>query len=594
MWIRSGLCCGVWVALSGGSAIGQGLSFTDVTQASGISSQFEFPPGVNPPQKMLAGGAVGDFDRDGDQDLFVLSGGGSPDRLYINNGSGVFADQAAVWGVDRAHMGAGAAVADVNGDGWLDIFVTSHGTPTAPGTPGHHALYMNNGDGTFTDRAFEAGLQTITAVADGFGASFGDFDLDGDLDLAVAGWMYQAGGNRLFENNGAGLFTDITAAALPASVFDCRGFSPWFHDMDGDLYPELLWTSDFDTSRYLVNNGDGTFADFTVGSGTGLDSNGMGATIADLNADGLPDWYVTSIDNSASQFRSGNMMYLNQGGHVYTEVSLQSGVNQGGWAWGADAPDFDHDGVADLVWTNGWRQVPAHFDDPTFLCTNHGSGVFKATNPSESGVTHNEDGRGLLTFDADNDGDRDLVIFSTDVPTVLYRNELAGAQSNWLTVALDTSADPALAPDGVGARVEITIAGAVQRRWINASPNYLSQSELSAHFGLAGAATVDTLVVRWQDGAETTLTNLDANQRLVVAAPGPCSADISTTDACTPGQSDGVVTLGDFSCYLSEWSNGSAFADITSPARCEVNSGGDGVTLSDFSCYLSLWAQGCP
>ncbi|MEL7473378.1 MAG: VCBS repeat-containing protein, partial [Planctomycetota bacterium] len=302
MWVRAIAVCGLCVS---GVASGQEILFTDATQASGISSGFEFPAGVNPPQKMLAGGAVGDFDRDGDQDLFVLSGGSAPDRLYINDGMGVFTDQAVAWGVDRSHLGAGAAVADVNNDGWLDLFVTSHGMASAPGTPGNHALYMNNGDGTFTDRALQSGLQTITSVADGFGAGFGDYDLDGDLDLAVAGWMFEAGGNRLFQNDGTGQFTDVTAAALPASVFDCRGFSPWFHDMDGDRLPELLWTSDFGTSRYLVNNGDGTFADFTAASGTGLDSNGMGATIADMNGDGLPDWYVTSIDNAASPLRSG-------------------------------------------------------------------------------------------------------------------------------------------------------------------------------------------------------------------------------------------------------------------------------------------------
>ncbi|MEL7474231.1 MAG: CRTAC1 family protein, partial [Planctomycetota bacterium] len=274
--------------------------------------------------------------------------------------------------------------------------------------------------------------------------------------------------------------------------------------------------------------------------------------------------------------------------------SSLSGVNQGGWAWGADAPDFDHDGAADLVWTNGWRLVPQHFDDPTFVCVNHGTGAFKATNAIETGVTHDQDGRGLLTFDADNDGDRDLVIFSTDVPTIFYRNEIAGPDTNWLAVTLDTSADPTLAPDGVGARVDVTIGAQTQSRWINASPNYLSQSELSAHFGVAGVTQIDELVVHWSNGERTTLHDVAANQRLHIAASRSCYPDISPMDECLPGQGDGAVTLGDFSCYLSEWSIGSEFADITSTSQCDINSGGDGVDLSDFSCFLSQWALGCP
>lgn len=576
--------------------------FTDRTQAAGISGGFEFPPGVNPPQKMLAGGAVGDFDRDGDQDLFVLAGGSMPDRLYINNGDGTFIDQAAAWGVDRAHIGSGAAVGDVNGDGWLDIFVTSHGTPDAPGTRGHHALYINNGDGTFTDRAEEAGVRFTTdgTQFDGFGAAFGDYDLDGDLDLAVAGWFYLAGGNRLFRNDGTGHFEDVTASAIPASVNDCQGFSPWFHDMDGDRYPELLWTSDFGTSRYLVNMGDGTFSDATAASGTGLDSNGMGATVADVNNDGRPDWYVTSIDNSDSPFRSGNMLYINHGNHVFTEEASLRGVNQGGWAWGTDAADFEHDGDLELTWTNGWGGFQVFRRDPTFIAVNRGEGFLKPCNADETNVWHDEDGRGLLTFDADLDGDRDLVIFSTDVPTIFYRNDSPGtATRSWLRVALDTSNNPRLAPDGIGAHIIAVADGSksgiddlTQHRWISASPNYLAQSEMVAHFGLGDRETLSTLTVHWPDGTTTTLEDVDANQHLTIIAPPPCLADITTTGVAD-GAPDGIVDLSDFSAYLTLWSAGDGRADLTSAG---TSSGvPDGVVdLSDFAFYLTLWGAGCP
>ena len=212
-----------------------------------------------------AGGAVGDFDRDGWQDLFVPSGGTTPDRLYMNNGDGTFTDRAAEAGIAARHHGYGVAVGDVDSDGWLDIFVISYGTVDQRFTmPGNHRLYRNNGDGTFTDIAARAGVATTSLKQPtGTGASFGDYDLDGDLDLAVASWFYGEGGNALFRNNGDGTFENVTSL-LP---FDGKrapmGYTPLFADMDGDRYPELLWAADYFTSRYLRNDGGGGFTDIT-------------------------------------------------------------------------------------------------------------------------------------------------------------------------------------------------------------------------------------------------------------------------------------------------------------------------------------------
>jgi hypothetical protein len=556
-----------------GAAGGATPMFSDHTAASGVSCQYAWPPGYSRILKMKAGGAVGDFDRDGDQDLFVLAGGASPDRLYINDGSGAFTDRAGDWGVALAHIGAGAAVADVDGDGWLDLFVTSHGDAADPDEPGRHLLYMNNRDGTFTDRAAEAGVAfTSTTIADGFGAGFGDYDLDGDLDLAVAGWEEGSGGNRLFRNDGSGVFEDVTGAAIPADLSGVEGFSPWFHDMDGDRFPELLWTSDFGTSRYLVNNGDGTFSDATGPSGTGLDSNGMGSVVADLSGDGRPDWYVTSIDNSVGgTTHSGNMLYINQGDHTYVETAAAANVNQGGWGWGTDAADLDLDGDLDLMWTNGWIVYEAWLNDPTFVCLNDGSGAFDVGDTVDTGVTHTGNGRGLLTFDADGDGDRDLVVFSIDVPTVVYRNELPDPDARgWLTVALDTSASATLAPDGVGCRVDVSAGGATTRRWVNASPNYLAQSEMTAHFGLGGAGAIDAVEVHWANGAFTRMTAVGANQRLVIAAPAvACVGDVT---------GDGATDVFDFAALAA------GFGTASGATRTLGDLDGNGsVNIFDFS-----------
>ena len=148
--------------------------------------------------------------------------------------------------------------------------------------PGNHRLYRNNGDGTFTDIAARAGVATTSLKQPtGTGASFGDYDLDGDLDLAVASWFYGEGGNALFRNNGDGTFENVTSLLPFGGKRAPMGYTPLFADMDGDRYPELLWAADYFTSSYLRNDGGGGFTDITEQSQTGLDANGMGAAAAD-------------------------------------------------------------------------------------------------------------------------------------------------------------------------------------------------------------------------------------------------------------------------------------------------------------------------
>jgi len=509
-----------WTAQAGGT-----LAFRQVAAEAGLNVTHS-----GGPLQYIAGGAVGDFNNDGWQDIFMLMGPNAPDALFINNGDGTFSDRAAAWGVAAVQRGVGACVGDYNRDGWLDIYVTSHGIDSRE--PGHHRLYRNNGDGTFSDVAAEAGVQfTSPTLVDGYGAAFGDYDLDGDLDLAVAAWS--TGTNVLFRNSGDGSFADVTTTAILADMTRVYGFSPRFVDMDGDRYPELLWVSDFFTSRYLVNNRDGTFRNATREAGVGLESNGMGATVGDFNNDGRFDYYVTSID-----VVSGNVLYINQGGHRYTEIGRDAGVSWAGFAWGTFAGDLDHDGLTDLVVTNGVRSGPWMFDATRVY---HNDGNLRFTDIAAAvGVTHTGQGRGLANFDYDNDGDQDFVIFSFAEPLELYRNELSGSGTNWLRVFLDTSQRPDLAPNGFGARVSVTAAGQSRHRVIDGGCNYLSQSELSAHFGLGAAEQVEELRVAWPNGKQTVLRHLPANQALTVRAKLDGDLD-----------QDGDVDLTDLAVMLS-------------------------------------------
>ncbi len=474
---------------------------------------------------VTVGGAVGDFNRDGKQDLFVISGGTTPDHLYINQGNGQFVDEADAWGLNDLHMGAAAAVGDINGDGWLDIFVTSNGDASGLMSPNSNKLYKNVGGTGFVELV-NAGVSWNDDVPNAYGAAFGDYDLDGDLDLMVAGWEIGAGsvgGNRLFRNNGDETFTDVTAAAnlLELGVY---GFAPRFVDMDGDRYPELLLTADFETARYYVNNGDGTFTDSTVTSGTGLDCNAMGQTVGDFNNDGMMDWYVSNIFLELEPVRRcGNMLYINQGGHTYSETADASGVIDGRWGWGTVAVDIDHDGFLDIVEVNGWTDAvggPQFFSNqPARVFMNQGDSTF-ADVAAGAGFTHTGQGRGLANFDYDNDGDQDFVIFSTSERLELYRNDSVNS-NHWLRVFLDTSNNPAIAPDGFGTRLVAKCGVEEYVRIIDGGSNYMSQSELSAHFGIGACTSIDELRVEWPNDVVTIYDGIPHDRTVTLDAPPP-------------------------------------------------------------------------
>ena len=518
---------------------------------------------------MGAGGAAGDFDNDGDQDLFVIGGSAGVDRLYINDGTGHFTEQGAAWGIDRTHQGTGAAVGDFDNDGDLDLYVTSLGRPGVR-EPGHNVLYRNNGDGTFTDVTAAAGVSIADAFqGDTFSSAFGDYDLDGDLDLAVAGWL---GGSRLFRNNGDGTFSNVTAMALDTDLSANRGFAPRFVDMDGDRYPELLWVADFYTSHYFVNNADGTFSSHTPGNGTGLDSNGMGNTFGDYNGDGVFDWYVSSRINHAQTNGSGNMLYVGtETPHVFVEDSVASGCNLGYWGWGVISIDINQDGFLDIYETNGFDG--SFTDDPAILYVNDGSGAFVDDAPL-CGMDVRSAGRGLLSADFDLDGDQDIVMFNARQAMVYYQNEIAGLpDAHAITLELDTSAVSGLAPDGFGTLVELTSDAGQQKRYLDGGSNYLSQSELSVHFGIGTDQSADISIL-WANGDRTDLIGVRPG-RYTIRALG-CSADLN---------GDGMLSFFDVSAFLTLYQQQHPQGDVN----------GDGLhNFFDVSAFLTGYQGGCP
>ncbi|MCC6675924.1 MAG: CRTAC1 family protein [Phycisphaerales bacterium] len=561
------------LAVSGlaAGASGQTVQFSEQTAAAGLSSTHFWDPVDVPASYMDAGMAVGDFNGDGWMDLFVLAGGAIPDRLFINNHDGTFSDQAAAWGVAKRHIGGGAVVADYNKDGRDDIYVTSYGDNGTGGRTGQHMLYRNNGDGTFTDVAASCGVNWGSATTpDAFSAAWGDYDLDGDLDLCVGCWIDHLNGMRLYRNEGDGTFTNVTGIAITFAP-PTYGFSPRFIDMDGDRYPELLQTGDFGTSKYFKNNRDGTFTDVTASAGCNKESNGMGQTVADFDHDGMLDWYVTSIHYP--EFFSvypGNMLYMNQGNHVYTEVGIASGVMPGGWGWGTTAVDVNNDGWTDIAETNGWGNPPWMFVGSK-LFLNKGDGTFDQLAP-DCGITHIGDGRALVRLDYDNDGDQDIVIASNNLPLRFYRNDLIhDASTNWIRIFLDTSRTPTMPGRGIGSKIRATTTAFTQTGHIDGGANYLSSGEQSAFFGLGAAASAD-LRVEWTNGRTTTVPAAAAGQTLTITF---CPADLND---------DLQVDFADYLEFLNLYDAQDPFADLN----------GDGnVDFSDYLEFLNAYDAGC-
>jgi hypothetical protein len=571
------------------AALGQVTVVEDAANVGLSATHSPEPDGFPGNQERMTGGvAIGDFNRDGLQDIYWVSGGLIPDKLFINNGDGTFSDEALAWGLNELHCGNAASVADYDGDGWPDIYVSSFGSPkNFEGLPGENRLYRNIGGSSFTETVESAGVNyNSPTVANAYGSAWGDIDLDGDLDLMVTAWRTtplgedppMSDGNRLFENNGDGTFTDITDTALDANIYFTRGFQPVFVDMNEDLYPELLVAADFLTSKYYVNNGDNTFTDITAASGTGLDENGMGTAIGDFNRDGLFDWYVSSIylDTPPAGYDRGNMFYVGQGNDFYIESAEAAGVDDGGWSWGATAMDLDHDGYEEIVVVNGWDSGSGEFlGERAKLFYNNGDMTFTEI-ALAAGLDSIGLGRCVVQFDAENDGDIDLLITNKLAALEFYRNETgeaaSGTSGNWLRILFDTYNNPLMPPDGFNVRVEATTVDGTQHRYMSAAPSYLGTGEQAIHFGLDAATEAD-LVIRWPRGQVSSMTGVAANQQLTIEAPplGDVNGDftVGTADLldllsnwgpvvdqvgmAADLNADGVISTSDLLDQLDNW-----------------------------------------
>ena len=531
--------------------------FADATSGSGISFErgYTVPPDseVNLPaqdadaREFGGGVAAGDYDNDGLVDLFVVRGDVGPNLLYRNLGNNTFEDRAGQAGVaftrsaTENYKHSGPGFADMDGDGHIDLFIGNiEGDPAK--------IFRNNGDGTFSDVTEGSGLDTMNARYT-LSSAFGDYDLDGDLDMFLAHWgtprpkdseanPWPYSTENLWRNdteNGFIRFTDVSLEAGiaetiidddPQGSFGGEGhdytFSPSFARINDDRYPDIVVASDFRTSRYYTNNGDGTFTDATDREVI-KDGNGMGSALGDYDGDGDLDWFVSSIwsepkEDGEQDFKYGNRLYRNDGG-VWSDATEAAGVRDGGWGWGSCFADFDNDADLDIYHTNGWVAVErweayGYERDTSRLFLSDGAGVF-AEVAQETGVADTERGHGVVCGDLDNDGDVDIFLMHRNENNAgtLWRNDTS--LHNYLKVKLN-----GLSPNtaAAGARITLTANGQDQLREVIIGSNFTSQNPLVQVFGL-GVSSQAEVSVEWPDGETTAAATYSANQLVTIDHP---------------------------------------------------------------------------
>jgi hypothetical protein len=540
-------------------------TFSDVTTAAGISFFYDpKSPFTIPVEEFLTGGAAaGDFDNDGWVDLYITRHY-APDILYRNNGNGTFSDvTATAFGNLPTRNTNGVGWGDIDNDGDLDLYASSVGQL-------QHFLYVNDGAGHFTEQAVArgAGVGDGSRTTSGMSVSFGDYDNDGWLDLYVGEWRndesvpVQA---RLLRNLGAanpGHFEDTTNAAkvnmdltTGYGAYHSFAFTPRFADFDRDGRQDIAVASDFHTSRLFWNNGDGTFADGTAAMGVTLGNADMGFAVGDVNGDGLLDWFNTDI-YIAPGFVDGNRLFINNGDRTFTDATTAAGVRNAGYGWGTEMFDYDNDGDLDIIATNGFTDPPAPSDRVRFF-ENDGDAVF-TEKAILLGITNIAQGRGLLTFDYDNDGDLDTFIANNHQAPVLYQNN-GGNANDWLSIRTVGTTSNA---EGVGAFITVTLDLDHPDEtlvWeVTGSSSFLAQSEKLAHFGLGpNADTVDLIQIEWPaSGVVQQFTDIAPNQLLTIIERLPDYNSNGTVDAA-----DYLVWRRFMGTTVSPWTNGDGNGD---------------------------------
>lgn len=525
-WIKCMLLC--YLVIAGQSRIGQ-AQFVDVTAAAGIDHQFQVYEGF------LGGGiCVFDFNKDGYED-FYLTGGRKEDQLYLNQQDGTFKNvmQGSGLEVTKHFVTQGVAGADVNKDGWTDLFITTNTTTdSAQVIPrAKNLFFLNQGDGTFIEATKAYKLDQMNSFSTG--VCFGDFNADGYPDAYVGNYFHEYTGpldeindaTMVNANNTAkGYLLQNVKGQYFKEVYQDYGlkhrgfgFGGLFTDFDNDGDQDLLVNHDFGYKarpNYLLENQYPKRQFKYVGKELDMDLriNAMASAVGDYDNDGWLDYFVTNI-----RF---NYFMVNHGvGKAFTNEAEALGTKLFKIGWGANFADFDQDGDLDLFVANG---------DLNPNCTPFNNFYFKNENYRFTEIAHEVGlkdygiGRGSVIFDIENDGDMDLLVVNQQAvmeypvasKTILYRNDLSDGGGHYLKVKLEGKTSTT---HGLGARIKV-VADSLQmiREIDGGGSSHLSQNTTIAHFGLGAVSAVDSVIVTWVGGKQQVVLSPDVNTLLII------------------------------------------------------------------------------
>ena len=524
-------------------AFAQKITFRDITAQAGI--RFTHNNGAFGkkylPETMGPGCAFIDYDNDGYPDILLINGqdwpgharASSTPKLYHNNRDGTFADATRKAGLAISIFGLGAAIGDYDNDGYDDIFISALG---------QSHLFHNNGNGTFTDVTKAAGLWGPNEFSTG--AAWVDYDKDGKLDLVVANYVqwsiqadlfctldgthksyctpesYKGASARLWHNQGGGKFADVTQKAgfyEPTS----KSLGIAVLDYNNDGWPDILLANDTQPNKLYLNKRDGSFEEKAVAAGIafsedGVARAGMGVDAADYDRSGHVSLIIT---NFANQMLS---LYHNEGNGLFVDEAPSSEVGRASLVtlgFGCFFFDYDNDGWQDIFVADGHIeneiervQKRVRYAEPPHLFRNLGAGQFEAVTQQSGHVfAAPKVARGAAYADIDNDGALDLLVMTNGGPAYLFHSE--GATNHSLRVKLEGTRSNR---DGIGAIVRVTSGNDKQWKMVKSGSSYLSQSELVLTFGLGDKNSADQIEVQWPSGQVDKLSKVPAGQTIVV------------------------------------------------------------------------------
>jgi hypothetical protein len=518
------------------------VHFTDVTQSSGV--RFKHNSGREGkkylPETLGAGAAFIDYDNDGWPDILLINGKDWTPRgrhtlnaLYHNNHDGAFTDVTKGSGLDVEMYGMGVAVGDYDNDGRDDIYITA--------LDGDR-LFHNEGNGKFRDVTKAAGIRNMSF---GASAAWLDYDRDGKLDLFVANYVqwtpkgdiwcsldgatksyctpesYKGTPSRLYHNLGGGRFEEVAAKAGVGDPTS-KSLGVAVLDYNNDGWPDLFVANDTQPNKLYRNNRNGTFSEVGMAAGVAFGEDGvargaMGADAADYDRSGRPHLLVGNFSNQMLG------LYHNEGNGLFVDEAPSSAVGRASLlslAFGVFFFDYDLDGRPDIFAANGHIeeeigrvQPKVQYRQAPLLFRNSGNGRFSNVTAS-MGADFNRPvvARGAAYADYDRDGDLDLLITTNDGPAYLYRND-GGNQNHWLSIrTVGTKSNR----DGIGAKITIESKSGKQWQTVHSGSSYCSQSDLALTFGLGPDVSVASIEVEWPSGTRQKLSSVSANQFLTI------------------------------------------------------------------------------